>query len=124
MFLQIEEVGMYATNVNDYFTEPRNARFLFHSTADVWVDVDEGNKGVDKTQIAELDPPWGGGGSMTWPTPNRYRSKKDKSVDRYFCNTDHYLFINAVGTTSEEKFGWRVSVTTNRNFTIQRTNTP
>ena len=124
MFLQIEEVGMYATNVNGYFTEPRNARFLFHSTADVWVDVKNGNKGDDKAQIAELDPPWGDGGSMTWPTPNRYRSKKDKNVDRYFCNTDHYLSINAVGTTSEEKFGWRVSVTTNRIFTIQRTNTP
>ena len=119
-FLQTEEVGLYAINVNGYFAEPRNAHFLFHGTADAWVDVEIGNKGTDDAQIAELAPPWGNGGSMTWPIPNRYRSKNNPSVDRYFCNTDQNFFIDSSGTAVEEKFDWRITMTTNRNYTVQR----
>ena len=118
--LQIEEVGMQAINVSGYFAEPRNAQYLFHSTADTWVDVKVGNKGIDKAQVAELDLPWGEGGGMTWPIPNRYRNKTNPSDERYFCNTDQRFFIDAAGTAGEEKFDWRITMTTNRNYTVER----
>jgi hypothetical protein len=120
--LQIEEVGLSSTDATGYFAEPRNARFLAHETADVWVDVHSGNKGVDKAQMAELPPPWSEG-NMTWPIPNRYRSKEDITLERYFCNTNQYFSVLPGGTATEGKFGWYTTVTTNRDFTYGRTNT-
>ena len=120
--IQVLEEGLAATNATGYFAEPRNENFLFHLTGDVLYDVYRGNKQTDLAQIAELDPPWGDGGSMTWPIPNKYASTQEKVVERYFCNTDQNFSVTPSGTATETKFGWFATATTNRNFTFGRIN--
>jgi hypothetical protein len=67
----------------------------------------------------ELSQPWGVGGEMTWPIPNRFR-KAGAAIDKYFCNTDEYFSLTSDGTVRIEKFDWYASVTTNRVFSYGR----
>ena len=122
--IKIMEVGMSSTNAVGYFAEPRNAHFLAHTTANVWSTVSKGNKCLDVAQMAELPPPWGSGGSMTWPIPNEYTGNSGSAHGVFFCDTDQFFSVDADGTAREEKFGWFVETTTNRVFSYGRTTTP
>ena len=121
--LQVIEVGLPANECSGYFSDPRNSYFREHTSsagANQWVDVLPRNQGTDYAQIAELPPPWGDGGSMTWPIPNKYRSKAAPAIDYYFCNTDQSFSVASNGTATQTKFDWMVTAGTNRVFNIER----
>jgi len=125
--IRIKEVGMTSTNAVGYFAEPRNAHFLTHTAAagaGTWSVVYKGNKCSDSAQMAELSPPWGNGGSMTWPIPNEYTGNPSNSFGTYFCNTDQSFSVDSEGTAREEKFGWFAEATTNRVISYGRTQMP
>ena len=124
--IQVVEVGMTSTNAVGYFAEPRNAGFLSHTPvagANAWTDVLNKNKGTDEAQIAELAPPWCAG-SMSWPMPNKYRRKQNPLAEREFCTTDQHFAVDVNGTTTEAKFDWFATATTNRVFNYGRTTSP
>ena len=124
--IQVKEVGMTSANAVGYFAEPRNACFLSHTPAvgsDVWCGIGDKNSCVDEAQMAELPPPWHEG-SMAWPIPNMYRSRRNPQAERYFCNTDQLFWIDAGGTATEAKFGWFAAASTNRVFNYGRTIMP
>ena len=115
--IQIRESVMTATNFVGYFAEPRNANFLTHSPsagAGVWSFVYRGNKCSDEAQMAELPPPWGSGGSITWPIPNEYTDNPSNQSGVIFCDTDQEFSVGASGTSRLCKFGWFAEVSTNR----------
>jgi len=57
---------------------------------------------------------------MTWPIPNKYRSKAAPAIDYYFCNTDQSFSVASNGTATQTKFDWMVTAGTNRVFNIER----
>jgi len=118
---------MSAVNVTGYFAEPRNSQYLVHSTAagaNSWSTVYRGNKCSDRAQMAELSPPWGSGGGMTWPIPNVYTGHPANPQGIYFCNTDQRFAVDLTGAARLEKFGWFAEVVTNRVFSYGRIATP
>ena len=50
------------------------------------------------------DPPWLGGGSFTWPIPNRWRKPGTAGTGKYFCNTDQRFELDADGPSRIKKF--------------------
>lgn len=119
--IEIKESSGVSSDAAGYFAEPRNAHFLQHIASSDWIPVKDRNfVGSDIAQMAELPPPWGNGGSMTWPIPNKYRKIEFPPTLRTFCNTDQGFFVDVEGTATETKFGWFVTATTNRFFTRGR----
>ena len=120
--IQVMEVGVVATNATNYFLEPAHTNLLVHSQlqgANSWIPIGSNNESNDKAGPMELSQPWGVGGEMTWPIPNRFR-KTGAAIDKYFCNTDEYFSLTSDGTVRTEKFDWYASVTTNRVFSYGR----
>ena len=123
--IKIKEASALATSVSGYFADEQSWQMLSHSPlegADVWSTVYIGNKCYDMAQIPELDPPWGDGGEIIYPIPNEYKRGADSvsQLGYYFCNTDQRFVVHQTGESREDKFGWFVSVTTNRVFTYGR----
>ena len=120
--IHVMEVGMVSTNATGYFLEPAHTNLLVHSHtqgADTWISVGAFNKLSDKAGPEELSQPWGVGGEMTWPIPNRF-IKPGAATDKYFCNTDECFSLTSNGTVRVEKFDWYASATTNRVFSYGR----
>ena len=120
--IQVMEFGVAATNATNYFLEPAHTNLLVHSQiqgANIWIPIGSNNESNDKAGPMELSQPWGVGGEMTWPIPNRFR-KTGAAIDKYFCNTDEYFSLTSDGTVRTEKFDWYASVTTNRVFSYGR----
>ncbi len=124
--LDVVEMGMVSSDAAGYFALQRNAHMLDHSLygANVWSAVQEGVMLYDKATVCELPPPWGAGGSFTWPIPNKWRAKQNHSIDKVFCNTDQRFELDADGTARVIKFGWTGSCTTNRVQTYSHGGTP
>ena len=123
--IEIREVGMIATNSTYYFAEPAHSNFLSHTDAEganAWNRVGTCNDlWGDDVGIAELSPPWGAGGRITWPIPNEYRKHGSDKDGIWFCDTNQRATLYASGTVALDKFGWMFFATTNRTFGVQRT---
>jgi hypothetical protein len=118
--LDIIEQGMVSTNAVGYFLDPSRTNWLDHAQwgADHWDAVSVGLH--DTARIGECPPPWGSGGSFTWPIPNHWGAHNTHAPSGYFCNTDQTFEIDADGTTRIRKFGYVGECTTNRVITIHK----
>ena len=118
--LDIIEQGMVSTNAVGYFLDPSRTNWLDHAQwgADHWDAVSVGLH--DTARIGECPPPWGSGGSFTWPIPNHWGVSNTHAPSGYFCNTDQTFEIDADGTTRIRKFGYVGECTTNRVVTIHK----
>ena len=105
--IEIVEVACVSSDPHGYYAQPSKSHLLDHGQhgAGTWNSVGQGN-GISDIATMEINyPPWLGGGSFTWPIPNRWR-KSGSAVDgKYFCNTDQRFELDADGTSRVRKFG-------------------
>jgi hypothetical protein len=105
--VEVVEVACTSTDPDGYYAQPSKSHLLDHGQhgAGTWNAVRRENSISDEATMEINYPPWLGGGSFTWPIPNRWR-KSGSAVDgKYFCNTDQRFEIDADGTSRMRKFG-------------------
>ena len=111
--IEVMEIGMVSTNAIGYFLDPSRASWLDHSLcgANVWSGANEPDiAGVN----CECPPPWGGGGSYSWPIPIHWRVKSEPEIEKYLCTIEQFFSIDSNGTFKVSKFGYTGTCFTNR----------
>ena len=113
--VEIAEIGMVSTNVVGYFANPIFADDWDHSKcgANNWDNAGgilEDQAGYQK----ELLPPWGEGGSFSWPIPCCWRISEEPNVTNIYCTMSQDMSIDRNGTYTVSKFGYKGICPTNR----------
>ena len=119
------ELGHVATNATGFFLSPEHAGLLDHSLhgANKWHGVGFGNMFYDMASFKCFYPPWGDGGSFTWPIENAWRLRSGPAVTNYFPWIETYdqrFELDSDGTTRIEKFDYSLQQKTNLEFSITR----
>ena len=122
--VEVVEVACTSTDPDGYYAQPSKLHLLDHGQygAGRWNAVGQENGISDEATMEINYPPWLGGGSFTWPIPNRWR-KSGSAVDgKYFCNTDQRFELDADGASRMRKFGHIGERMTNGVYRIWRQN--
>ena len=122
--VEVVEVACTSTDPDGYYAQPSKSHLLDHGQhgAGTWNAVRRENSISDEATMEINYPPWLGGGSFTWPIPNRWR-KSGSAVDgKYFCNTDQRFELDADGASRMRKFGHIGERMTNGVYRIWRQN--
>ncbi len=113
--VEVAEIGMVSTNVVGYFANPIFADDWDHSKcgANNWNNaggIMEDQAGYQKALL----PPWGDGGSFSWPIPCCWRISAEPNVTNIYCTMSQDMSIDQNGTYTVSKFGYRGICPTNR----------
>ena len=117
------ELGYSATNAVGFFALPEQVGLLDHSVhgANNWHGVGRGNGFSDTVSFKYFHPPWGNGGSFTWPIENAWRLRSDGSVTNrmpWRSSYDQRFELEADGTTRIRKFDYVLQQGTNLEFQV------
>ena len=117
------ELGYSATNAVGFFALPEHVGLLDHSAhgANNWHGVGRGNSFSDTVAFKYFHPPWGNGGSFTWPIENAWRVRSDGSVTNrmpWRSSYDQRFELDADGTTRIRKFDYVLQQGTNLEFQV------
>jgi len=120
--VQFAEIGMVSTDPIGYFST-HHTNYLDHSLhgANNWHGVNPGNMFYDEVALPPLEPPWGDGGSFTWPIPNAWRIGTDDSTLKHFPSRAKYnqrFELESDGTSRIEKMEQVLEGRTNTEFRI------
>jgi hypothetical protein len=118
--LEFMEYGMVSTNATGYFLDPSRAEWLDHSLggANVWGGISAAKDlaGI----VSECPPPWGDGGSYSWPIPIYWRVKSEPVIEKYLCTIEQLFSIDSNGTFKVSKFGYTGTCYTNRTHFVTK----
>ena len=118
--LEFMEYGMVSTNATGYFLDPSRAEWLDHSLggANVWGGISAAKDlaGI----VSECPPPWGDGGSYSWPIPIYWRVKSEPVIEKYLCTIEQFFNIDSNGTFKVSKFGYTGTCFTNRTHFVTK----
>ena len=122
--VEVVEVACISSDPDGYYAQPSKAHLLDHGQhgAGIWNAVGQGNRIGDVATMEINDPPWLGGGSFTWPIPNRWRKPGTAGPGKYFCNTDQRFELDADGTSRIKKFQYVGERMTNGIYRTRRQN--
>lgn len=111
-----------ATNAIGYYAQPDRSDELDHGKrgGGNWGGVGYGNEYIDHVAAGYVAPPWGDGGSFTWPIPVAWRGRHDEGVTNVFYHADQRFELDANGTVRVFKFGYCGERTTNNIFSLTR----
>ncbi len=117
------ELGYSATNAVGFFALPEHVGLLDHSVhgANNWHGVGRGNSFSDTVAFKYFYPPWGNGGSFTWPIENAWHLRSDDSVTNrmpWRSSYDQRFELDADGTTRIKKFDYVLQQGTNLEFHV------
>ena len=117
------ELGYSATNAVGFFALPEHVGLLDHSVhgANNWHGVGRGNSFSDTVAFKYFHPPWGNGGSFTWPIENAWRLRSDDAVTNrmpWISSYDQRFELDADGTTRIRKFDYVLQQGTNLEFQV------
>ena len=116
------EIPLVATNAIGYYAQPDRSDELDHGKrgGGNWGGVGYGNEYIDHVAAGYVAPPWGDGGSFTWPIPVAWRGRHDEGVTNVFYHADQRFELDANGTVRVFKFGYCGERTTNNIFSLTR----
>ena len=116
------EIPLVATNAIGYYAQPDRSDELDHGKrgGGNWGCVGYGNEYIDHVAAGYVAPPWGDGGSFTWPIPVAWRGRHDEGVTNVFYHADQRFELDANGTVRVFKFGYCGERTTNNIFSLTR----
>ncbi len=122
--VEVVEVACISSDPDGYYAQPSKAHLLDHGLhgAGTWNAVGQRNRIGDVATMEINDPPWLGGGSFTWPIPNRWRKPGTAGPGKYFCNTDQRFELDADGTSRIKKFQYVGERMTNGIYRTRRQN--
>ena len=117
------ELGYSATNAVGFFALPEHVGLLDHAVhgANNWHGVGRGNSFSDTVAFKYFHPPWGNGGSFTWPIENAWRLRSDGFVTNrmpWRSSYDQRFELDADGTTRIRKFDYVLQQGTNLEFQV------
>ena len=117
------ELGYSATNAVGFFALSEHVGLLDHSVhgANNWHGVGRGNGFSDTVSFKYFHPPWGNGGSFTWPIENAWRLRSDGFVTNrmpWRSSYDQRFELDADGTTRIRKFDYVLQQGTNLEFQV------
>jgi hypothetical protein len=104
--VEVVEVASVSSDPVGYYAQPSKLHLLDHGQhgAGTWNAIEQENC-IDDVATMEINyQPWLGGGSFTWPIPNRWRKSGTAGTGKYFCNTDQRFELDADGTSRMKKF--------------------
>ena len=104
--IEIVEVACVSPDPVGYYAQPSKSHLLDHGQhgAGTWNAVKRENRIPDVATMEINHPPWLGGGSFTWPIPNRWRRSGSVGDGKHFCDTDQKFELDADGTSRIKKF--------------------
>ena len=122
--IEVVEVACVSQDPRGYYKQPSKANLLDHGQhgAGVWNVVEDENRITDKATMQINDSPWLGGGSFTWPIPNKWRKAGSSWSGNEFCDTDQRFELDANGTARLKKFHYVSERMTNGVFRTWRQN--
>ena len=117
------ELGFVATNAVGFFALPAQSNILDHSLhgANSWHGIGARNVFYDMVSFKAFYPPWGDGGSFTWPIENAWHVRSEASVTNQLPwrpAYDQRFELDADGTSRIEKFDYTLQQWTNLEFQV------
>ena len=115
--VDVMEVPRIATNAVGYFVQSGCASYLDHGKngAGHWTSLSRDNRFADMAAVKSFPPPWGGGGSFTWPIPCAWRLFADAGISEKgtFTSYEQRFELDSNGTVRLRKFGYCAERMTN-----------